>query len=87
MSSTAPDPGQLECPTPDKRQYRSQAAAKRHQRRRYAAPGEHKPRCYPYECECGEHWHLTRQTPAQQRAVAERMAAKAARAEQKRRTA
>lgn len=69
------------CPTPDKHPYRSKAAANRSQRRRYAPPGEHKDRLYPYLCACGRHWHLTHQTPAQQREIAQRIAAQAARKE------
>ncbi len=55
-----------DCPTPDKRRYRSQADAKRAHRDRYARPGQHKDRLYPYECPSGDHWHLTHHTPEKQ---------------------
>lgn len=58
------------CPTPDKRAHRSQAAARRFERRRRVPAGAPKRRCYPYLCAGGAHWHLTRKTPAQQGYVA-----------------
>lgn len=57
------------CPTPDKKQFRSQAEAARWQRDRYVRRGEHKPHLYPYECRSGEHWHLTHHTPEKQKAA------------------
>ncbi|WP_165746006.1 BRO-N domain-containing protein, partial [Mycobacteroides abscessus] len=58
-----------ECPTPEKGRYRSQAEAKKAQRRRYAGYGRQKPHLYPYECPSGEHWHLTHHTPEKQMAT------------------
>lgn len=57
------------CPTPQKGRYRSQAEAKKAQRRRYAGYGRQKPHLYPYECPSGEHWHLTHHTPEKQMAT------------------
>lgn len=54
------------CPTPQKGRYRSQAEAKKAQRRRNAGYGRQKPRLFPYECPSGEHWHLTHHTPEKQ---------------------
>lgn len=59
------------CPTPDKRQYRSQAEANRDQRERHSRHRGHQQRHYPYECPSGEHWHLTHHTPERQKAVFE----------------
>ncbi|SRX93607.1 prophage antirepressor [Alicyclobacillus acidocaldarius subsp. acidocaldarius Tc-4-1] [Mycobacterium shimoidei] len=67
MSATAAPA--ISCPTPDKKQYRSQAEANRAQRERYARRGDHKERLYPYECPSGEHWHLTHHTPEKQQRV------------------
>ncbi|TDZ92084.1 phage antirepressor [Mycobacteroides salmoniphilum] len=55
-----------DCPTPQKGQYRSQAEAKKAQRRRNAGYGRQKPHLFPYECPSGEHWHLTHHTPEKQ---------------------
>lgn len=52
------------CPTPDKKQYRSQAEANKAQRHR----GGH-DRLYPYECPSGQHWHVTHHTPEKQRTL------------------
>lgn len=57
------------CPTPDKRPFRSQADAARHQRERYVPGGGHKDHQYPYECPSGQHWHLTHQSPERQKQV------------------
>jgi prophage antirepressor-like protein len=57
------------CPTPDKKQFRSQAEANRFQRDRYAGYGQHKQKLYPYECSSGKHWHLTHHTPQKQAVV------------------
>ncbi|SKS40213.1 phage antirepressor [Mycobacteroides abscessus] len=57
------------CPTPEKGRYRSQAEAKKAQRRRYAGYGRQKQHLYPYECPSGEHWHLTHHTPEKQMAT------------------
>lgn len=54
------------CPTPDKKWYRSQAEANRHERERYTGRHGKKERLYPYECPGGGHWHLTHHTPEQQ---------------------
>jgi len=62
-----------ECPTPDKLTFRSAAAARRHYRRMHRPAGA-KAHLHPYECVCGA-WHLTRQTPEQQREIAARIAA------------
>lgn len=56
----------LECPTPDKKQYRSQAEANRAERKFQYRQGGHHKRLYPYECPSGEHWHLTHHTPETQ---------------------
>ncbi|OBC14073.1 hypothetical protein A5784_30695 [Mycobacterium sp. 852013-50091_SCH5140682] len=69
------------CPTPEKRIYRSKAKANRYQRRRRPPAGEKKDRLYPYMCPCGEHWHLTHQSPALQARIAARIAAQAAAAQ------
>ncbi|QIG61441.1 hypothetical protein I5H17_gp046 [Mycobacterium phage BodEinwohner17] len=50
------------CPTPGKKQYRSQAEANRWQRQKYAGHGNRKERLYAYQCPSGEHWHLTHHT-------------------------
>lgn len=80
-----------DCPTPEKRAYRSKAKANKFQRRTRPPLGEKKDRLYPYECGCGA-WHLTHQTPEVQARVKARIAANtaalaAARAEQQEREA
>lgn len=60
------------CPTPDKKQFRSQAEAARWQREKFSPPGVQKAHLYPYECRCGEHWHLTHHTPEKQKTVFDR---------------
>lgn len=60
------------CPTPDKKQFRSQAEAARWQRDRRVPTGVHKNHLYPYECPSGEHWHLTHHTPQKQATVFDR---------------
>lgn len=64
-----------ECSTPSKRQFRSEAEAKRYWRRTYF--GGAKDRLWPYQC--GDHFHLTHQTPAEQEQVAAKIAALQAR--------
>lgn len=54
------------CPTPLKRRHRSRAAARRFQRRQEIPD---KDRLWPYLCTCGA-WHLTHQTPDEQKRVA-----------------
>ncbi|GAT13192.1 Gp48 [Mycolicibacterium thermoresistibile] len=73
----APTEGETvtDCPTPDKRAFRSAAAARRFWRRSYIRTGKH--RLHPYRCPGCDHWHLTHQTPAEQRAIAARIARKA----------
>ncbi|AIM40438.1 hypothetical protein PBI_ESTAVE1_48 [Mycobacterium phage Estave1] len=57
------------CPTPGKKQYRSQAEANRWQRQKFAGYGNRKERLYAYQCPSGEHWHLTHHTPEVQQTV------------------
>lgn len=56
----------LECPTPEKKRYRSAAEANKWQRQHSIPRGQHKGQMFPYECPCGEHWHLTHHTPETQ---------------------
>ncbi|WP_157680139.1 hypothetical protein [Mycobacterium dioxanotrophicus] len=78
MTAPERDGDEITCPTPDKRTYRSKAKANRYQRRRRPPAGEKKDRLYPYLCPCGEHWHLTHQSPALQARIRARIAAQAA---------
>lgn len=59
-----------DCPTPEKRTFRSKAQAKRHnvQRQQVGCP-----RFWPYECRCGM-WHLTNQNYAEQKRIAQDIA-------------
>lgn len=74
-----------ECPTPDKRAYRSKAKANRFQRLTRPPLGEKKDRLWPYECVCGA-WHLThhRGTPTEQAEITARLAARLAAHQQER---
>lgn len=77
MTRGIPDPGRASkavqlvidgaCPTPDKQNYRSQAEANRAERERRSRGDQ--ARLYPYECPCGDHWHLTHHTPSKQLAT------------------
>lgn len=58
------------CPTPTKWRYRTKSAARRYQKR-HPPPGDP---LWPYECPAGGHWHLTHQTPDQQREISARIA-------------
>jgi prophage antirepressor-like protein len=57
----------IACPTPDKKQHRSQAEANRWERKFTRRGG--KERLYPYLCAAGDHWHLTHHTPEKQAKV------------------
>lgn len=63
-----------DCPNSEKRRFRSQAAAKRYERRLQLGPEAERARLYPYECVAG-HWHLTHHTPEEQQRIAERIKA------------
>ncbi len=52
-----------DCPTPEKRAYRSKAKANQFQRLTRPPLGETKQRLYPYQCRCGQ-WHLSHLHPA-----------------------
>jgi hypothetical protein len=52
-----------ECPNPDKRKFPSKAKAKRFHR---DFQSTWKTRQWPYECETGDHWHLTSAPPQEQ---------------------
>lgn len=73
-----------DCPTPEKRAYRSKAKANKIERRRRPPLGEKKTRLWPYECACGA-WHLThhRGTPSEQAEMSVRLAACIASARQR----
>lgn len=58
-----------DCPTPDKKWYRSQAEANKAERQWHGPKGDGRSKLYPYECSAGGHWHLTHHTPENQRAV------------------
>jgi anti-repressor protein len=73
------DPIITECPTPDKKQYRSQAEAARWQRSRYVRPGDYKGPLYPYECPSGEHWHMTHYEPDEQKQITAKVETRTAR--------
>lgn len=55
-----------ECPTPDKKRYRSQAEANRAERAWHGPHESGRSRLYPYLCSTGDHWHLTHYTPEAQ---------------------
>lgn len=55
-----------DCPTPDKKRYRSQAEANKAERQWHGPKGDGRKRLYPYECADGRHWHLTHYTPERQ---------------------
>lgn len=59
----------MDCPTPAKRRYRSQAEANRTERDQRMRLGVNRGRLQAYECPTGEHWHLTSQTPEQHAAI------------------
>ncbi|KAB7761785.1 hypothetical protein [Mycolicibacterium mucogenicum] len=62
-----------ECSNPEKRWFRSRAAANKYQRRYQPPIPGTKERLYPYECSGGGHWHLTHYTPAQMAAARKRI--------------
>jgi hypothetical protein len=53
------------CPHPEKRVFRSKAAAARYFRRIRLPAGE-KDRLRPYRCQAGDHWHLAHLLRAEQ---------------------
>lgn len=54
------------CPTPEKKQFRSKAEAKKFHRQFQSS---FKTRQWPYECDVGDHWHLTTSPPEEQRRI------------------
>lgn len=62
----------VDCPTPAKKQYRSQAEAKKAERQWHGPKGDGRSKLYPYECPSGGHWHLTHHTPEKQAKVFDR---------------
>lgn len=69
-----------DCPTPDKRAYKSKAKANQKWQHGRPPAGTKRQRLYPYLCPCGD-WHLTRQTPEEQAEIGQRIAASAPRKE------
>lgn len=61
----------LECPTPDKKRYRSAAEANKWQRQHSIPRGAHKDQMHPYQCKSGDHWHLTHIPPERQKQIFE----------------
>lgn len=61
----------MDCPTPNKRKFRSAAEAKRYNRTSQWPGG--KARLWPYECACGS-WHLTTQNYDEQKRIADSIA-------------
>lgn len=55
-----------DCPTPDKKVFRSRAKARRFQRLTRPPVGETKDRLYPYPWRCGN-WHLSHLHPMKAR--------------------
>jgi hypothetical protein len=51
------------CPNPEKKKFRSKAEAKRFHRQFQST---FKTRQWPYECDTGDHWHLTTSPPEEQ---------------------
>jgi hypothetical protein len=70
LSSGAIDRGRShdqQCPTPQKREFRSAAEAKRFNRQYRSLS---KARLWPYQC--GDHWHLTTQNYDEQKRIGKR---------------
>ncbi len=63
------------CPTPEKKRFRSAAAARRWHTRELTMPTGQKDHLRPYQCPCRA-WHLTHQTADEAAAIYARILAR-----------